>query len=120
MRPSRPITIFFVAFLSATTEGSGEFHHVSWAQILSRFAANGTTNAGYAFDQCHYTTVLLDCKNKGLIRGFVNTVSPYFCSKDDQQWRLQLPGLNLGSIPLIITNSIFSAMKRKRLRSLID
>jgi hypothetical protein len=31
-------------------ESSGEFHHVDWREVVTRLAANGTTDAGYGFD----------------------------------------------------------------------
>src|ERR1700730_12077321 len=51
------------------TEGRCKFYHIYRAETISRPATNSTTNAGYTFDQCHYTTVLLDCKNKVLAAG---------------------------------------------------
>jgi hypothetical protein len=40
-------------------ESSGEFHHVDWREVVARLAANGTTNAGNGFDQCHIYQLLV-------------------------------------------------------------
>src|SRR2546423_12007148 len=56
-------------FNKPTTEGRCKFYHIYRAEIISRPATNSTTNAGYTFDQCHYTPFYLDCKNKVLAAG---------------------------------------------------
>jgi hypothetical protein len=40
-------------------ESSGEFHHVDWREVIARLAANGTTNAGNGFDECHIIELLI-------------------------------------------------------------
>ena len=48
---------FDATVLDKFDKSCGEFHHIYWRKVVARLAADGTTNAGNGFNQCHIYSV---------------------------------------------------------------